>query len=164
MEISPVAFIHLNEDTHIVGSNPAFRTLSGYSADELQKRTLSSILSRRSGLRYTKVTEFRQQYQMTNPYEVELVCANGQKEKLVVQGAPLHMPPGKVTRIISTRKGVRDGFALPHTFGILVSPSQARGRYVGLAVGDELFPAALQVDLQEFGDDDDKEGTETSPK
>jgi len=161
MEISPVAFIHLNEDTHIVGSNPAFRSLSGYSAEELQKRTLSSILSRRSGLRYSKVAEFRQQYRMTNPYEVELVCANGQKEKLVVQGAPLHMPPGKVARIVSAQKGAKDGLALPHTFGILVSPSQARVRYVDLTVGDDLFPAALQVDLQEFGDD--KEGAENLP-
>jgi PAS domain S-box-containing protein len=160
MEISPVAFIHLNEDTHIVGSNPAFRLLSGYTTEHLRKRTLSSILSKRSGLRYSKVAEFRQQYLMTNPYEVELVCANGHKEKLIVQGAPLHMPPGKVARIISPRKGARDAFALPHTFGILVSPSQVLGRYVDLTIGDDLFAAALQVNLKEFADDAD--GTETS--
>ena len=154
MEISPVAFIHLNEDTHIVGSNAAFRFLSGYTTEELRKRTLSSILSKRSALRYCKVAEFRQQYLMTNPYEVELVCADGHKEKLVVQGAPLHMPPGKVARI-RPRKGARDNFALPHTFGILASPSQVRGRYVDLTIGDDLFAAALQVDLKEFKDDAD---------
>jgi PAS domain S-box-containing protein len=155
MELSPVAFVHLNEDTHIVGSNPAFRALTGYSAEELQTRSLSSILSKKSALRYRKVADFRQQYRMTNPYEVELVCANGHKERLVVQGAPLHMPPGKVTRMIRSNGGGREGFALPHTFGILISPSQARGRYVDLSVGDDLFVAALQADLQEFADDED---------
>lgn len=155
MAISPVAFVHLNEDTHIVGSNPAFRKLSGYSEEELQKRTLSSILSKKSAFRYRKVTDFRQQYLMTNPYEVELVCANGHKEKLVAQGAPLHMPPGKVSRFIRSGSHAKDGFALPHTFGILVLPSQAQGRYIDLNVGDDLFAAALQVDLQEVADDQD---------
>ena len=161
MEISPVAFVHLNEDTHIVGSNPAFRLLSGYSEEELEKHTLSSILSKRSALRYRKVTDFRQQYLMTNPYEVELVCANGHKEKLVIQGAPLHMPPGKVSRFIRPGGDAKDNFALPHTFGIMVSPSQAHGRYVDLDVGDDLFTEALQVDLQEAADND---GAEVSTK
>lgn len=156
MEISPVAFIHLNEDTHIVGSNEAFRILSGYTTEQLQQRTLSSILSKRSNLRYSKVAEFRQQYQMTNPYEVELVCANGHKEKMVVQGAPLHMPPGRLLRIVTPRMGAKGGASvLPHTFGIMVSPAQAHGRYLDLTVGDDLFAAALQVDLQEFADDED---------
>jgi len=161
MQISPVAFVHLNEDTHIVGSNPAFRQLSGYSEEELGKRTLSSILSKKSALRYRKVTDFRQQYRMTNPYEIEIVCADGHKEKLVVQGAPLHMPPGKMSRLIRPGGDAKDSFALPHTFGILVSPAQAHGRYVDLDVGDDLFTAALQVDLQEAADDD---GAEESTK
>ena len=161
MQISPVAFVHLNEDTHIVGSNPAFRQLSGYSEEELGKRTLSSILSKKSALRYRKVTDFRQQYRMTNPYEIEIVCADGHKEKLVVQGAPLHMPPGKMSRLIRPGGDAKDSFALPHTFGILVSPAQAHGRYVDLDVGDDLFTAALQVDLQEAADDD---GVEVSAK
>jgi PAS domain-containing protein len=152
MEISPVAFVHLDEDTHIVGSNPAFRRLSGYSAEELQKRTLSSILSRRSGVRYCKALEFRRQFVVTNPYEIELMCANAEKTRLVVQGAPLHMPPGRVSHILSSRKGVRDSFALPHTFGVLVPSSQVRARYVGLDTGDDLFSTALQVDLQEFAE------------
>ena len=155
MEISPTAFVHLNEDTHIVGSNPAFRLLSGYSAEELEKRTLSSILSKKSGLRYGKVAEFRQQYQMTNPYEVELVCADGHKQKLVVQGAPLHMPPTKVARMIRRRKGGKGTLASPHTFGILIPSSQARVRYVDLTVGDDLFAVALSADLQEFAEGED---------
>jgi hypothetical protein len=56
---------------------------------------------------------------------------------------------------IRPRKGARDNFALPHTFGILASPSQVRGRYVDLTIGDDLFAAALQVDLKEFKDDAD---------
>ena len=162
MAISPVAFVHLNEDTHIVGSNPAFQKLSGYSEEELQNRTLSSILSKKSALRYHKVTDFRQQYLMTNPYEVELVCANGHKDKLVAQGAPLHMPPGRVSRFIRSGTRAKGGLALPHTFGILVSPSEVHGRYVDLSIGDDLFAAALQVDLQEVADDQDD--TEKSPE
>ena len=160
MQISPVAFIHMNEDTHIVGSNESFRLLCGYSNEQLQTKTLSSILSKRSSLRYGKVAEFRKNYLMTNPYEVELVCADGHKEKIVVQGAPLHMPPGKLTRMIIPGKGAKDAFALPHTFGILIPPAQVRGRYVDLSIGDDLFAAALQVNLDEFAEDsDDKEAT-----
>lgn len=157
MAISPVAFVHLNEDTHIVGSNAAFRSLTGYSEEELAKRTFSSILSKRSGLRYRKVAEFRQQFRMTNPYEVELICADGHREKVVTQGAPLHMPPGKVRGFIHPGGNGTESFMLPHTFGILVTPAQAQGRYVELGVGDDLFTAALQMDLQEVGADQEGE-------
>jgi PAS domain S-box-containing protein len=147
MSISPVPFMHLNEGTYIVGSNPSFRRLSGYSAEELQKRTFSSVLSTRSGLRYSKVAEFRRQFLMTNPYEVELICADGQKKRLVVHGAPLHMPPGKEFHIKA-----KNSFALPHTFGILVPPPEMVGKYVDLSVGDDLFGEALRADLKQFSD------------
>jgi hypothetical protein len=45
--------------------------------------------------------------------------------------------------------------------GIMVSPAQAHGRYLDLTVGDDLFAAALQIDLREFADDEDR--TATSP-
>ena len=147
MSISPVPFVHLNEGTYIVGSNLAFRRFSGYSAEELKKRTFSSLLATRSGLRYSKVAEFRRQFLLTNPYEVELICADGRKEKLVVHGAPLHMPPGREFHVKA-----KNSFALPHTFGILVCPPEMVGKYVDLSVGDDLFREALQVDLRQFSD------------
>lgn len=139
MGISPVAFIHLDEDAHILGSNLAFRHLTGYTEEQLRERTLSSILTKRSSLRYSRVAQLRQEFMMTNPYEVEIVCANGQRERIVAQGAPLHMPPGKFRRFLpSLHHGSRGSGALPHTFGILVHSPQAQGRYVDLTVGDDL--------------------------
>jgi len=155
MQISPVPFVHLDENTRMVGSNQAFRLLTGYTEEQLRERTLSSILSKRSALRYARVAQLRQEYMMTNPYEVELVCANGHREKVVAQGAPLHMPPGKFRRFFVPRGGARGTGALPHTFGILVHSGQAQGRFIDLTIGDDLFAAALQVDLQEYAEEED---------
>ena len=161
MQISPVPFVHLDEDTRMVGSNQAFRLLTGFSEEQLRERTLSSILSKRSALRYARVAPLRQEYRMTNPYEVEIVCANGHREKVVAQGAPLHMPPGRFRRFFVHKVGAKGTGALPHTFGILVHSGQAQGRFIDLSIGDDLFAAALQVDLQEYAEEEDK--TEASP-
>ena len=75
---------------------------------------------------------------------------------MVVQGAPLHMPPGRLRSLVTTRKD-KGGYALPHTFGILVPPAQTVGRFIDLTIGDDLFAAALQVDLHELSEDEEKE-------
>src|SRR5215471_11663161 len=101
-----------------LASGPAFRPLAGYSEEELKKRSFLSILSMKGGMTYRKALEFRQKFRVRNPYEVEMVCAIREKTKLAVARAPLHMPPGKVLRIVIARKGAKH-FALPHTFGVL---------------------------------------------
>ena len=115
MKASPVPFVHLSEETKIIGANHAFRDLVGISAEELKCKTFYSLLDGPSRARYQVIAQCRRQKLLTPPYELTLICKTGTAHLVVVSGSALDMPrkspPFKLDAPADT---------FLHTFGIVV--------------------------------------------
>jgi PAS domain S-box-containing protein len=137
MTLSPVAFCYLDEDDTITGHNQAFSDLVGYDSTELPSMTLNSLLAKGdSKTRYKIVTKFREKLLPTPPYEVRLIRKDKTVVEVVISGSPLYIQP-------KNRRS--HGFnQRPHTFGIILKPSEAKTRdFVALDTRD--FEGALKA-------------------
>jgi PAS domain S-box-containing protein len=137
MTLSPVAFCYLDECDHISSENQAFCDLVGYDRDELRKMKLESMLDNGdSRTRYNIVTKFRENLLPTPPYEVRIVRKDETVLPVVISGSPLYIQP---------RNRHSGNFnQRPHTFGIILRPTEAKTRdYVSYEVKD--FESALKL-------------------
>jgi PAS domain-containing protein len=114
MAISPVPFVHLSEQTCIIGSNRAFQDLVKMTPEELAGSPFYSLLDPSSKARYQEVAKCRKKKLLTKPYELTIKDAKGTPIKVVVSGSALDLPRTShpnITAPVST---------FLHTFGIIV--------------------------------------------
>jgi PAS domain S-box-containing protein len=137
MTLSPVAFCYLDECDHITSHNQALRDLVGYDAKELSEMTLNGLLDKGdSQTRYDIVSKFREKLLPTPPYEVRLTRKDQTVIPVVISGSPLYIQP-------HNRHGGKFN-QKPHTFGILLRPSEAKTRdFVSINTID--FEGALKA-------------------
>lgn len=135
MVLSPVAFCYLDECDHITTFNQAFCDLVGCEKSELRERTLRSFLATGDSLtRYDIVSKYREKMQFTPPYEVQLERVDKSKIQVVISGSALYVQPRPRHGRFNQK---------PHTFGIILKPTETRIRdYVPFETKD--FELALQ--------------------
>jgi len=140
MQSSPIGFCHLDEHDRIVDSNKAFDGLVGMSEGEsAEGRTLMSLLTEKSKARYLVIQGNRARYEMTPPYEVEVVGHDGSVRSLVISGAPLHIPPrGKAWQLGDLH------LRIPHTFGVVFESQQAMSEYINKSLTLEEFASLVE--------------------